>query len=153
MDFSKLALGEIKKMRNEMVERWETAGFLEGLSGHVKENIAQLYECCKSTLIEKKMDINTIKKDLYRSKNMAKFSHYSHGDLFYIVELEDGPYMFPIATIERHMNSDLNGSIDARIELSSDLGKTKFEIEMRGSELIRWINIAVEKNDFVKLGE
>ncbi len=64
MDFSKLGLGELKKLRNKTIEKWEAAGFLEGLSGHVKENIAQLYECCKSTLIEKKMDINTIKKDL-----------------------------------------------------------------------------------------
>ena len=98
------------------------------------------------------LDINEIKKDLYKSKNMAKFSHYSYGNLYYTVQLEDGIYQFPIATVEHQMNSNLNGAIDARTELSSDLGKTKFEAEMKGSELIRWITIAINKNEFIKVG-
>lgn len=41
-----------------------------------------------------------IKKDLYKSKAMAKFSHYKAGELFYNVELIDGIYQFPISTVE-----------------------------------------------------
>jgi hypothetical protein len=40
------------------------------------------------------------KKDLYKSKAMAKFSHYVSGNLYYKVELADGIYQFPIATVE-----------------------------------------------------
>jgi hypothetical protein len=39
-------------------------------------------------------------KDLYKSKAMAKFSHYVSGNLYYKVELADGIYQFPIATVE-----------------------------------------------------
>ncbi len=46
------------------------------------------------------MDKNEVKKDLYKSKVNAKFSHYVSGNLYYTVELADGIYQFPIATIE-----------------------------------------------------
>ena len=47
-----LASGEIgnielnaqKKLREEIQDRWDKLGFLEGLEGNIKENIAQLYE-------------------------------------------------------------------------------------------------------------
>tara|TARA_R110000782_G_scaffold15939_6_gene46127 strand:- start:3816 stop:4052 length:237 start_codon:yes stop_codon:yes gene_type:complete len=33
------------------IQKWESLGFLEGLKGHVKENIAQLYEGQASRLL------------------------------------------------------------------------------------------------------
>ena len=115
------------------------------------------------------LDINEIKKDLYKSKNMAKFSHYQSGDLFYTVELADGKYQFPIAVVE-------DGPVSVREEtpvdeegneiltrtgmtvvthtkvLSEDLGITPFGAEVRGSELIRWIQKAIKNESFIKVG-
>src|ERR1035437_5482611 len=47
------------------------------------------------------INVNDVKKDLYKSKVNAKFSHYSHGKLYYTVELTDGVYIFPISTIDK----------------------------------------------------
>jgi hypothetical protein len=41
----------MKAIRKETQAKWESLGFLEGLKGHVKENIAQLYENQASTLL------------------------------------------------------------------------------------------------------
>lgn len=39
-----------EETKTELVGKWdamfEEGGFLHGLKGHVKENVAQLYECC-----------------------------------------------------------------------------------------------------------
>lgn len=95
------------------------------------------------------MNINEIKKDLYRSKNMAKFSHYVSGNLYYTVVLVDGKYQFPISTIEK-TKLQFCENIEA-MKLSMDLGTTVFCAEMRGSELIRWISKAIETNEFIKV--
>jgi hypothetical protein len=85
------------------------------------------------------MTTNDVKKDLYKSKNMAKFSHYVSGNLYYQVELaDDGIYQFPISTYEYP-------------NLSEDLGTTVFSDEIRGSELIRWISKAIDNNEFNRL--
>ena len=88
------------------------------------------------------MNANEVKKDLYKSKNMAKLSHYVSGNLYYTVELADGTYQFPIATVEEkeiEVNLSLTGNEFSDyqfgkcipiLELSSDLGTTTFEAEM-----------------------
>jgi hypothetical protein len=102
------------------------------------------------------MELNEIKKDLYKSKAMAKLTHYVSGNLYYTVELADGVYQFPIATVENSKISQYDGVsnedfyIDT-IQLSSDLGTTTFESEMKGSDLNRWIAKAVEKGEFIKI--
>ena len=93
---------------------------------------------------------NEIKKELYKSKVMANFSHYCSGNLYYKVELIDGIYQFPIATIEK----DEEASADADFEintLSSDLGTTSFNSEIRASELNRWIDKAINNETFILL--
>ena len=95
------------------------------------------------------MELNDIKKDLYKSKAMAKLSHYVSGNLYYIVELADGVYQFPIATVEH--NEDGSTFNIGSLELSSDLGTTRFESEIRGSELARWISKAIKAETFIKL--
>lgn len=93
------------------------------------------------------MDLNFIKKELYKSKAMAKFSHYVSGNLYYTIEIADEVYQFPISTIEDTVSD--NGQ--SKIALSSDLGTTTFYNEMKGSELNRWIAKAVANNEFVKV--
>ena len=93
------------------------------------------------------MNANEVKKDLYKSKNMAKLSHYVSGNLYYTVELTDGTYQFPIATVEESESYDSEGSV----KLSSDLGTTTFEAEMKGSDLNRWIAKAIDKGEFIKI--
>jgi len=105
------------------------------------------------------MDKNEVKKDLYKSKNMAKLSHYVSGNLYYNVELTDGTYQFPIATVEEGttytvaISDDGVSNIDdvVTIQLSEDLGTTTFEAEMKGSDLNRWISKAIDKGEFVKI--
>jgi hypothetical protein len=107
------------------------------------------------------MELNEIKKDLYKSKAMAKFSHYVSGNLYYTVELADGVYQFPIATVEtslEYIHPENQGVYDDEptietLQLSSDLGTTTFESEMKGSDLNRWIAKAVSNGEFTKIRE
>ena len=46
-----IGLNHMKAIRLETQQKWDSLGFLEGLKGHVKENIAQLYENQASTLL------------------------------------------------------------------------------------------------------
>jgi hypothetical protein len=87
-------------------------------------------------------DVNEIKKDLYKSKNMAKFSHYIAGNLYYTVDLSDGNYQFPISTVEK---------VEDVLILSEDLGTTSFYSEIRGSELSRWISKSIKNETFTKI--
>jgi len=87
-----------------------------------------------------------VKKDLYKSKNMAKFSHYVSGNLYYQVDLEDGTYQFPIETVEE------SEWTYTKLILSEDLGTTTFSAEIRGSELARWISKAIKAETFIKVG-
>jgi hypothetical protein len=100
------------------------------------------------------MELNDIKKDLYKSKAMAKLSHYVSGNLYYTVELADGVYQFPIATVEEvEIEVTENGHTAEVTQLSSDLGTTTFESEMKGSDLNRWISKAVSNGEFTKIRE
>lgn len=63
-----------------------------------------------------------VKKDLYKSKVNAKFSHYASGNLFYTVELADGVYQFPISTIEKNSMPLIEAMVNAKnIELEKQL--------------------------------
>lgn len=98
------------------------------------------------------MELNDIKKDLYKSKTMAKLSHYVSGNLYYNVELTDGVYQFPITTVETEYVIIDQGEDEVEfLKLSEDLGTTTFESEMKGSDLNRWIAKAVEKGEFIKM--
>ena len=90
-----------------------------------------------------------IKKDLMKSKTMAKFSHYISGNLYYNVEVFGDLYQFPISTVEDNYVMELNTNVG--VKLSEDLGTTKFELEIRGSELARWISKSIKNETFIKL--
>ena len=46
-----IGLNHMKAIRLETQQKWDSLGFLDGLKGHVKENIAQLYENQASNLL------------------------------------------------------------------------------------------------------
>ena len=51
-----IGLKHQKVVRESTVNKWDSLGFLEGLEGHVRENIALLYENQASTLINETTD-------------------------------------------------------------------------------------------------
>ena len=98
-----------------------------------------------------------IKKDLYKSKEMANFSHYEKGRLFYNVEIFGSTFQFPIHTVEpihfeiKVADTVSTGTIKDQYKLSADLGDTPFGNQVKGSELIRWIAKAIKNNEFIKI--
>lgn len=54
-----IGLNHMKAIRLETQSKWASLGFLEGLKGHVKENIAQLYENQASTLLTEATTANS----------------------------------------------------------------------------------------------
>jgi hypothetical protein len=93
-----------------------------------------------------------IKKDLFKSKNMARFSHNRCGNLYYHVDLVDGTYQFPISTVEvGNCGFDNKGDEVLEIKLSEDLGTTSFYSDIRGSELSRWISKSIKNETFIKI--
>jgi hypothetical protein len=95
------------------------------------------------------INVNDVKKDLYKSKVNAIFNRYVAGNLYYRIVVMGETYEFPISTLEI---AGKNG-MDAPMQyyLSSDLGTTDFYSEIKGSDLNRWIQKAIEKNEFIKL--
>ena len=51
-----IGLEHLKQIRGKTISKWNSLGFLEGLKGHVKENIAQLYENQASSLLNEATD-------------------------------------------------------------------------------------------------
>jgi hypothetical protein len=88
-----------------------------------------------------------IKKDLMKSKTMARFSHYIAGNLYYNVEVFGELYQFPISTVETVTDSNFTFGV----QLSEDLGTTSFGAEIKGSELARWISKSIKSETFIKL--
>lgn len=89
---------------------------------------------------------NEIKKDLYKTKTLAYFNYYKYGSLYYTIEILNSLYIFPISTIDMNYENE-----EEKITLSSDLGITSFNHEIRGSELIRWIIKAIDENKLIKI--
>jgi hypothetical protein len=51
-----IGLNHMKQIRENTIGKWDSLGFLDGLKGHVKENIAQLYENEASHLLNESTD-------------------------------------------------------------------------------------------------
>lgn len=54
-----IGLNHMKAIRENTISKWDSLGFLEGLKGHVKENIAQLYENEASHLLNESTDASS----------------------------------------------------------------------------------------------
>jgi len=51
-----IGLNHMKDIRHKVQTKWDSTGFLKGLEGHVKENVAQLFENQASSLIKESTD-------------------------------------------------------------------------------------------------
>jgi hypothetical protein len=51
-----IGLKHLKVIKEDTINKWDKLGFLEGLKGHLKENVAQLYENQASFLINEASD-------------------------------------------------------------------------------------------------
>ena len=54
-----IGLEHLKQIRSKTINKWNSLGFLDGLKGHVKENIAQLYENQASALLNEATDASS----------------------------------------------------------------------------------------------
>ena len=54
-----IGLNHMKQVRENTISKWDSLGFLDGLKGHVKENIAQLYENEASHLLNESTDASS----------------------------------------------------------------------------------------------
>jgi hypothetical protein len=54
-----IGLNHMKEIRRQTQTKWESLGFLEGLKGHVKENVAQLFENQASSLLTESTDASS----------------------------------------------------------------------------------------------
>ena len=56
---------DMKKIREEIIRKWEKSGLLDGIVGPLNENIAKQFECCKSSkLVEGEYPIPLAKQVL-----------------------------------------------------------------------------------------
>jgi hypothetical protein len=72
--------------------------------------------------------------DVVRNENLAKFSHYCGGNLYYTVEVDGSTYMFDFKTDPK------------------EIGETAiFYNEMKAITLMKWIRESFDRNEFVKI--
>lgn len=95
-----------------------------------------------------------IQKDLYKSKAIAKLDYYEKGKLFYLIDTSFGKFQFPIDIIDKFKLVELVRSEPFQTyTLSEDLGETRFNAEIKGALLIRYINKAIDTGKFICLTE
>lgn len=71
--------------------------------------------------------------DVVRNENMATFSHYCGGNLYYTVNVDGGTYLF-------HINTD-----------PREVGTGDFYSTMKAVTLMRWITQCMENDEFIKI--
>jgi hypothetical protein len=107
-----------------------------------------------------KVDKIEVKKDLYKSKAIAKLMYYNpnNGDLMYSVQALGKTYEFPIHTIQnttiKHKFSKFEEKAFVDIEigtikLNDELKGAQWPPEIKGSDLNRWIGQAIDAGEFV----
>ncbi len=55
-----IGLKHLKVIKEDTIGKWDKLGFLEGLKGHMRENVAQLYENQRLMVIDKSTGNYTI---------------------------------------------------------------------------------------------
>lgn len=97
-----------------------------------------------------------VKKELYKSKAMATFSHMENGKLYYNVQYKDGLYQFPLNLEEKKtitiMEDDEQIASFDIMKPAADMKGASFGQEVRGSDLNRWIAKAIKSGNFMKIG-
>jgi len=96
-----------------------------------------------------------IKKELYKTKAMANFSHLENGKAYYQIMLDGSMYQFPLALEEEKtlkiMIDDEVVSTTKIMVPTSDMKGASFGICVRGSELNRWIAKAIKSENLIKI--
>jgi hypothetical protein len=102
--------------------------------------------------MEAVISVIEVKKELYKKKELtAKFVHFDNHKLYYTIELDAGKFMFPIKTLEGDKPADENNpAVEGRP--AADVRGAIFGLEVKASELNRWIEKAIKSDDFVKIG-
>jgi hypothetical protein len=95
--------------------------------------------------------INERIKTLFREKTMASLHRYQSGKIYYRYEVEEGMFEFPIDVVEESFTYEDDGSKNYFTGLSEDLGDTAFNMNVRASELTRWIKKAALISKLKKL--
>jgi hypothetical protein len=54
-----IGLSHMKQIRENTISKWDSLGFLDGLQGHIRENMAQLYENEASHLLNESTDASS----------------------------------------------------------------------------------------------
>ena len=88
-------------------------------------------------------------------ENVALISHYTAGNLYYTIEIEDGTYQFPVETVEDTVIKLVEDeSVLAEIKstkLSSDLGTTSFGAKIKAATMMRYIRKAIKNETLIKI--
>ena len=71
--------------------------------------------------------------DIVGNENMATFSHYCGGNLYYTVDVDGGTYLF-------HINTD-----------PKEVGTGDFYSTMKAITLMRWIKKCMSTEEFIKI--
>lgn len=124
------------------------------------EEVAGSIPVCPTLQTKMKIELNELKKYLFRNKTMASLMYYRGGNLYYCLEYNGDNYKFPISTVESGTrkidlsspdNNVTGGFSVETLILSKDLGATEFLPVLRASELSRWIAIAIDSGEFMKM--
>ncbi len=87
--------------------------------------------------------INNNKYNDYNDLYVAQFQRYENGFLYYLIELEDGYYEFPIAVTEKTIYID-------DITLTKSLKDKVLSFEVPVIDLLNFIEIAINENAFIQ---
>jgi len=87
--------------------------------------------------------MEVLKKLVMNRENVAAMSHYTAGNLYYTITIEDGVYQFPVETVEENT--------DGTISLSSDLGTISFDAEIKAATMMRYIRKAIKNETLIKI--
>ena len=71
--------------------------------------------------------------DVVRNENMAHFSHFCGGNLYYTVNVDEDKYLF-------YVNAD-----------PEEVGTATFSNVEKAQTLMRWIRICMETGEFYKI--
>jgi signal transduction protein with GAF and PtsI domain len=55
-----ITLKQLREIREATIKRWKESGLLDGLTGNIKENVASMFECCPSYIINEDNETNNI---------------------------------------------------------------------------------------------
>jgi len=118
---SNIGFKHMKQVRKNMISKWESLNFLEGLSGHIKPNIAALFESEASQLL--------------KEENSTMFEMWC----VYIVECSDGS-----------LYTGISNNLNKRIKTHND-GKGAKYTKSRLPVTLKWSQTCDNRSEASKL--